>query len=185
MDTTQTEEVTESHEQPIEEATTQEEAAPYVPVAVIDDDPHTEQSQDDSQDAAGEPAAPGVAVATASLVSAGVGLASLTGTWLGTMIANRLELAGQIKAQSGAVANPIAAVYGTPWHANALVNGVFALIAIVVAGVALLQNRAAPQWVKATAAAGLTLGVLGLIIAGAMYFDVFSALPAMPPQPGG
>lgn len=132
----------------------------------------------------------GVLAGAASLVGLGLALASVTGTWLGTVMSEREELIGQIKSQSGSAAGQIAAVYGTPWHTIALFNGVFALLAIIVAAAVLVGRRVSlaepvAPWVSAVAWGALVLGVIGLVIAGAMWFDVFTSLPTVPTAPGG
>ncbi|MDX6329784.1 MAG: hypothetical protein QOI83_2167 [Streptomycetaceae bacterium] len=114
----------------------------------------------------------------AAVVAAALGLSSLTGTWVGTLMSDREQLIGQIASQSGSSAKQIADIYGTPWHTVALFNGMFALAAIIVAGVTLLLRPSAP-WAKAVAWGALALGVLGLLIAGVMYFDVFTHLPVV------
>ncbi|MFH8583491.1 hypothetical protein ACH4GP_03710 [Streptomyces celluloflavus] len=144
------------------------------------DDP--EDLDDLDEDAVPERAATGVAAGAGAVVAAGLGLASVTGTWLGTLLAERQTLVGQIKLQSGKATDQIATVYGTPWHTTALVNGVFALLAVLVAAVALTNPRA--TWVRAVAWGGLALGVLGLLISVGMYFDLFATLPSIPKGAG-
>ncbi|MFD8285658.1 hypothetical protein GTZ78_02690 [Streptomyces sp. SID8361] len=205
MDTTKTDQPTDTAAQPAE---AEEATAEGVPNAVSDprktpdaretQDP--EETPDDSETSAsvGEttaddtappsPAtAPGIVLGAASVVGAGLGLASLTGTWLGTMLQERKQLTGQIKAQSGSATDQIAMVYGTPWHTTALVNGLFALVAVVIAGVVLLRQRrpatAGAPWVTAVAWGAVALGVIGLLIAAAMGLDLFSALPKVPASP--
>ncbi len=102
----------------------------------------------------------------------------MTGTWLGTLMAERQTLMGQIKLQSGKATDQISAVYGTPWHTTALVNGVFALLAVIVAAVVLTRPRA--TWVRAVAWGGLALGVLGILISAGMYLDLFGSMPSIP-----
>ncbi|MGG2458880.1 hypothetical protein ACO0M4_03450 [Streptomyces sp. RGM 3693] len=130
------------------------------------------------------PAAPsGAAAGAGAVVAAGLGLASVTGTWLSTLLAERQTLLGQIKLQSGKATDQIAAVYGAPWHTTALVNGVFAVLAMLVAAVVLTGRR--PTWVRAVAWGGLVLGLLGLIISAGMYLDLFASMPSIPKAPGG
>ncbi|KPC67095.1 hypothetical protein [Streptomyces chattanoogensis] len=138
----------------------------------------TDDTQDDTEDSPETARPTGVAAGAGAVVAAGLGLASVTGTWLGTLMSERQKLVGQIGLQSGKVTDPIAAAYGTPWHTTALVNGVFALLAMIVAGVALTQART--TWVRAVAWGGLVLGVLGLFIAAGMYLDLFASMPAIP-----
>ncbi|GCD42817.1 hypothetical protein [Streptomyces paromomycinus] len=124
-----------------------------------------------------------VASGAGSVVAAGLGLASLTGTWVGTVLAERQTLLGQIKLQTGKATDQIGTVYGAPWHTHALVNAIFALLAVVVAGLVLLRPR--PTWVRAVAWGGLALGVLGLIVSAGMYFDLFASLPSLPKAGAG
>ncbi|MEU8683756.1 hypothetical protein [Streptomyces sp. NPDC048611] len=125
----------------------------------------------------------GVAAGAGAVVAAGLGLASVSGTWLGTTLAERANLMGQIKLQSGKASDQIAAVYGASWHTNALVNGVFALLAVIAATVVLTSRRA--TWVRAVAWGGLALGVLGVLISAGMYLDLFGSMPTVPKAPAG
>jgi hypothetical protein len=132
----------------------------------------------------------GVGSGAAALVAGGLGLASVTGTWLATLLLDREQLIGQIKSTSKSTAAQIAADYGHPWHTYALVNGVFAIAAVLTAVAVLVftsnwlaVTRPSP-WVRAVAWAGLALGVIGLLISGAMVFDVFAGLPAVASSSG-
>ena len=69
---------------------------------------------------------------------------ALSGSWVGKVAAERQTLIGQIKtSQGGTPAQQISAVYGDAWHTTALVNGIFALLALIV-GVAVLACRRRP-----------------------------------------
>lgn len=132
----------------------------------------------------------GFLTGAAAVLSAGIGVSSLTGTSLSEMLRSRQEVIGQIEAGSGGGGgDQVQALYGTPWHTTAVVNGVFALIAVLIGGalLAVHAKRADTRpWVKAVALGGVVLGTLGLLVAGGMYFDLFGAqpeLPAMPQQP--
>lgn len=146
---------------------------------VQDQDESQDESQDEDEDTApAARAASGVAAGAGAVVAAGLGLASVTGTWLGTLMAERQTLVGQIKLQSGQASDQIAAIYGTPWHTTAMVNGVFALLAVVVGAVVL--TRPGATWVRAVAWGALALGVLGILISAGMYLDMFGSLPSIP-----
>ncbi|WP_030623829.1 hypothetical protein [Streptomyces sclerotialus] len=119
-----------------------------------------------------------IAAGAGAVAGAALGLASLTGTWAGTVLAERQTVLGQIKLQTGKTQDQIAAVYTTPWHTTALVNGIFALLALVVTGVVLLRRPQA-AWTKAVAWGGFALAVLGLVIAGGMYLDLFASAPKL------
>ncbi|MFC9239323.1 hypothetical protein ACFTZK_23170 [Streptomyces decoyicus] len=129
--------------------------------------------------------ATGIAAGAGAVVAAGLGLASVTGTWLGTTLAERANLMGQIKVQSGKAqaAEQISAVYGASWHTNALVNGFFALLAVIAAAVVLTRSPA--TWVRAVAWGGLALGALGILISAGMYLDLFASMPTVPKAPAG
>ncbi|WP_030866337.1 hypothetical protein [Streptomyces sp. NRRL S-37] len=128
----------------------------------------------------------GVGQGAAAVVSAALGLVSLTGGWLGTVAAARETLMGQLETAADAgVATQVKEVYGDAWHTSALWAGLFALTALIV-GVAVLARPAfgtpgrtvqAP-WVKSVAWAGVSLGVIGLLLAVLKYTDVLLGLPA-------
>ncbi|MGW1493496.1 hypothetical protein [Streptomyces sp. NPDC002402] len=132
----------------------------------------------ETEDAEDTPrASSGIAAAAAAVVAAGLGVVALSGTWVGKVAAERQTLIGQIKtSQGGTPAQQIAAVYGDAWHTTALVNGVFALLALIV-GVAVLAVPQKAGWVRAFAVAGVALGVLGMIVSAGMYFDLLLSLP--------
>lgn len=131
-------------------------------------------------------AASGVGTGAAAVVSAGLGIVSLSGAWTGRVAAERETLMGQIKTSGGgSAAQQISEIYGDAWHSTALVNGLFALLALIV-GVFVLVRPAfgtpslRPQagWVRSVAVAGIALGVLGVLISVGMYFDLFVAMPS-------
>ncbi|QPP06412.1 hypothetical protein G4Z16_08385 [Streptomyces bathyalis] len=133
----------------------------------------------------------GLGAGAGAVVSAAFGLASITGTSLSEMLRDRKQLIGQIESsaqgqQGGGGADQITALYGAPWHATALLNGIFAVIAVLVGGVllGLVAKRAeTASWVKAVALGGVILGVIGLVVAGGMYLDLFAPAPEMPAAP--
>ncbi|TXS18207.1 hypothetical protein EAO68_11185 [Streptomyces sp. wa22] len=131
-------------------------------------------------------AATGVGTGAAAVVAAGLGIVSLSGAWTGRVVAERETLMGQIKTSGGgSAAQQISEIYGDAWHSTALVNGIFALLALLV-GVFVLVRPAfgapslLPQagWVRSVAVAGVSLGILGLLISVGMFFDLFVALPS-------
>lgn len=128
----------------------------------------------------------GFAAGAVAIVSAGLGLVSLTGSSLGEMLRTRQEIVGQIEMQSGAGGDQVEAAYGAPWDTIAMVNGAFALLALLVGGALLAvqaTNTEAKNWIKAVALGGALLGVIGLGIAGGMYLDLFGADPVLPQAP--
>lgn len=128
-----------------------------------------------------------VASGAAGLVALGLALAALTGTWLGTAMSEREQLIGQIAAQTHPGGNQLALEFGTPWHTMELFNGAFALVGALLAVIVLIVQTgvdrpasASVPWIRAVAWGALVLGLIGLAVAGLMYFDVFTALPHVP-----
>lgn len=122
-----------------------------------------------------------------AIVSAGLGLVSLTGTGVSDMLRSRQEIVGQIEASVGGGAiDQVAAFYGSPWHTAALANGTFALLAVIAGGLLLVAGAGRPttqSWVRAIALGGVVLGGIGIIVAAGMYFDLFAPQPVLPATP--
>ncbi|MDV5148530.1 hypothetical protein R1T08_31290 [Streptomyces sp. SBC-4] len=177
--------------EPAAEAATEDSAAAEAsvePLAAQDDEPAASDASDASDDEldddeldellAAEATSSGVGAGGAAVVSAALGAVALTGTWTGKVISERETLVGQINSQSAAPAQQISEIYGDAWHSTALVNGVFALIALVTAVLVLALARPdRPVWVRAVALGGAVLGGLGLLLSVGTYFDLFLSLP--------
>ncbi|GAA2419564.1 hypothetical protein GCM10010255_69550 [Streptomyces coeruleofuscus] len=132
-----------------------------------------------------EEAPSGVGQGAAAVVSAALGVVSLTGSWLGTVAAARQNLIGQLEtAQNADVAKQIQAVYGDAWQTTALWGGFFALVALVVGVVTLARpafgtpGRIQAPWIKSVAWAGVALGVIGLFLAVLKYTGILLGLPS-------
>lgn len=156
---------------------------------VLDDDIEDAGDEDFDVLAVRESASSGVGSGAAAIVGLGLAFFSITGTWLGTQMAQREQLIGQIKSQSGSASDQLHAAFATPMHSAALFNGLFALVAVLVAIGVLVWQRVslappAAPWVKAVAWGALVIGVIGLVIAGFMLFDVFTSLPTIPASTG-
>ncbi|MFB6628795.1 hypothetical protein ACFCWY_02785 [Streptomyces sp. NPDC056362] len=120
----------------------------------------------------------GIGAGAAAVVSAALAAVALTGTWTGKVVSERETLIGQIKTSNGgSPAQQISEIYGDAWHSTALVNGVFALLALIVGVLVLTLPRRAP-WVRSVAVAGAVLGGLGLLLSAGTYFDLFLSLPS-------
>ncbi|MEU9170228.1 hypothetical protein AB0D34_20885 [Streptomyces sp. NPDC048420] len=166
-----TDEVTEAEAVPADETAADE----------IDD-------EDDLPEAAQEDGPTGVGQGAGAVVSAALGLVSLTGSWVGTVASARQSLVGQLHAQtapSSDVSKLLDEGYGDAWHATAMWGGIFALIALIV-GVGVLVRPAfgapgKPQavWIKSVAWGGVALGVVGLLLAVLKYTDVLLGLPSV------
>lgn len=138
-------------------------------------------SASDSDSAAGS----GVLAGAAAIAAAGLGLVSLTGSWLGNVLSQRQTLIGQIATSNAKADAIIKQQYTDPWHKTAFVSLGFAIAAIVAAGATLLLGRfvaraQAPVWVRAVTWGALALGVVGLGVSAAMYFDVFAGTITVP-----
>ncbi|MFF1306116.1 hypothetical protein [Streptomyces sp. NPDC058307] len=141
--------------------------------------------EDDLPEAAREEGPTGVGQGAGAVVSAALGLVSLTGSWIGTVAAARETLVGQLQTSSTAtVAKQVKEVYGDAWKTSALWAGLFALVALLV-GVAVLARPAfgapgKPQaaWIKSVAWGGVALGVIGLLLAVLKYTDFLVGLPS-------
>ncbi|MEV5367242.1 hypothetical protein AB0L12_31510 [Streptomyces cellulosae] len=131
-------------------------------------------------------ASSGAGQGAAAVVSAALGLVSLTGGWPGTVAAARETLVGQLRtAADASVATQIKEVYGDAWDTTALWGGLFALVALITGVVVLVRpafgapGRAVQTpWIKSVAWAGVTLGVIGLLLAVLKYTGVLLGLPA-------
>lgn len=131
-------------------------------------------------------ASSGVAEGAGAVISAGLAVVSLTGSWLGTVAGARESLIGQLQTSQGAsVGQQIQQVYGDQWHAIALVGGVFALLAMIV-GVVVLAKPAFGEpglsqapWIKSVSWAGVILGVIGLLLAVLKFSDAILGLPSV------
>ncbi|MFK0021720.1 hypothetical protein [Streptomyces sp. NPDC090798] len=128
---------------------------------------------------------PGVGQGAAAVVSAGLGVVSLTGSWVATVAAARETLVGQLGTSSTAsVAKQVKEVYGDAWATTALVGGLFALAALIVGVVVLVRpafgapGKPQAAWIKSVAWAGVSLGVIGLVLAVAKYSDIILGLPS-------
>jgi hypothetical protein len=120
-----------------------------------------------------------------AIVSAVLGLVSLTGGWIGTVAAARETLVGQLGTSSTAsVATQIKEVYGDAWKTSALWAGIFALLALIVGAVVLVRpafgapGKPQPVWIKSVSWAGVVIGVVGLLLAVLKYTDVLLGLPS-------
>ncbi|MEV3988888.1 hypothetical protein AB0J57_08250 [Streptomyces sp. NPDC049837] len=139
------------------------------------DDEHAAEFEQEAPEPAEQ--ATGLAAAAAAVVATALGIASLTGTWMGRVASERETLMGQIAtAQGGSPTQQIAEIYGDAWHTTALVNGLFAVVALIT-GLIVLTRPQRPLWIRAMALAGAVLGGLGLILSAGMYADLFLALP--------
>ncbi|UQX03128.1 hypothetical protein [Streptomyces sp. RerS4] len=155
------------------------------PADATDGDEATD-GDDDFDDLTDEAPAQGsdVGSGAAAIVAAGLGLVALSGTWVSRVIAERQTLIGQIESVSATTAKEkIAALYGDAWHMTALVNGVVATVALLIAAFVLARpafgapGRVLPTWVRAVSWAGVALGLIGVLLFGFMYFDLLVPLP--------
>ncbi|MFH9676731.1 hypothetical protein ACH4L5_31240 [Streptomyces sp. NPDC017405] len=130
-------------------------------------------------------ASSGVGLGAGAVVSAALGLVSLSGSWIGTVAAAREQLVGQLRTSTSAsVGTQLKEVYGDSWHTTALWAGLFALAALVTGVVVLVRpafgapGRPRPAWIRSAAWAGVSLGVVGLLLAVLKYSDALLGLPS-------
>ncbi|WP_318214539.1 hypothetical protein [Streptomyces sp. SCL15-6] len=128
----------------------------------------------------------GVGQGAGAVVSAGLGIVSLTGSWVGTVASAREAVFGQLETtQSSNVQTMLEKGYGDAWQATALWGGVFALVALIVGVVVLVRpafgapGKPQAAWIKSVSWAGVALGVIGLILAVLKYTDVMMAVPSV------
>ncbi|MEU6668774.1 hypothetical protein [Streptomyces sp. NPDC046727] len=138
-----------------------------------------------AEDGAADPAPSGIGQGAGAVVSAALGLVSLSGGWIGTVASAREQLIGQLRTSSSAsVATQLKEVYGDAWHTTALWAGLFALTALITGVVVLARpafgapGRPQAAWIRSVAWAGVSLGVVGLILAVLKYSDALLALPS-------
>ncbi|KAB1143688.1 hypothetical protein F7R91_24440 [Streptomyces luteolifulvus] len=127
----------------------------------------------------------GVGQGAGAVVSAALGVVSLSGGWIASVAAARETLVGQLQTSSGAsVAQQVKEVYGDAWHTTALWGGLFALAALIIGVVVLARpafgapGRPQAAWIKSVAWGGVSLGVIGLLLAVLKYTDVLLGLPS-------
>ncbi|MEV6790585.1 hypothetical protein AB0M87_00995 [Streptomyces sp. NPDC051320] len=130
---------------------------------------------------------PGIGAGAAAVVAAALGFVALSGSWMGKVLSERETLTGQLKLPQGAsTSQQIHEVYGDSWHTTALINGGFALLALIVGLVVLAvpyfgaPGRTQAVWVRAVAWGAVAIAVIGLLISLGMYFDLFASLPSAP-----
>ncbi|MFG2353551.1 hypothetical protein [Streptomyces sp. NPDC048521] len=127
----------------------------------------------------------GVGQGAGAVVSAALGLVSLSGGWIGTIAGAREQLVGQLRTSTTAsVATQLKEVYGDSWHTTALWAGLFALAALITGVVVLARpafgapGRPQAAWIRSVAWAGVSLGVIGLLLAVLKYSDALLGLPS-------
>ncbi|WP_325051370.1 hypothetical protein [Streptomyces corynorhini] len=145
----------------------------------VDDEDEDDAAYDDDATAAATGSSGGLGTAAAAVLAVCLGVVALTGTWSSRVLGERQGLVGQLKTgQSATAEQQISAIYGDAWHLTALVNGGFALVALIIGAIALALPRPRTAWVRPFALAGAVLGLLGLLMSLGMYFDLFAALPS-------
>lgn len=149
-------------------------------------DEHLDEESFDDHDEDDDAASRGIGAGAGAVVSTALGVVGLVGGWTGKVASERETLIGQIKTSSGGTAaQQISEIYGDSWHTTALVNGIFAILALLV-GVFVLVRPAfgtpsaqpQPSWIRSVALGGVVLGAIGLVLSIAMFFDLIVGLPS-------
>lgn len=143
----------------------------------LDDDAFDEDPAEDQ-----EPSH--VGAAAAAIVSAGLSVVALSGSWVAGIVSERKSITGRLELSQAADANAqIAAQFVGPWHTTALVNGIFSTLALIIAVFVLAlpafatPERTLPAWVRSVSWAGIALGALGILLFVLMYFDLLLTIP--------
>ncbi|MEU9232592.1 hypothetical protein [Streptomyces subrutilus] len=125
-----------------------------------------------------------VGAAASAIVAAGLSVVALSGSWVAGIVSERRSITGRLELSQAADANAqIAAQFVGPWHATALVNGIFSTVALIIAVFVLALPafasplRTLPTWVRSVSWAGIALGALGILLFVLMYFDLLLAIP--------
>ncbi|WP_046776257.1 hypothetical protein [Streptomyces yangpuensis] len=125
-----------------------------------------------------------VGSAAFAIVSAGLSVVALSGSWVAGIVSERASVAARLELSQAADANAqIAAQFVNPWHTTAMVNGVFSALALIIATFVLAlpafstPERTLPTWVRSVSWAGIGLGALGVLLFVLMYFDLLLAVP--------
>ncbi|MFD5617267.1 hypothetical protein [Streptomyces yangpuensis] len=158
------------------DAATDTDADPALTEADLDDD-FAEDQADDAQPSQ-------VGSAAFAIVSAGLSVVALSGSWVAGIVSERASVAARLELSQAADANAqIAAQFVDPWHTTAMVNGVFSALALIIATFVLAlpafstPERTLPTWVRSVSWAGIGLGALGVLLFVLMYFDLLLAVP--------
>ena len=157
-----------------------------VPELVEEEADYLDEDEDDlAHELAQARTGSGIAAGAAAIVAAGLAVTSMGGSWLGDVLAQRQTLIGQIATSNSAADAIIKQRYTEPWHKTALVGIWFAVAAMLVAAGTLFvgeffAKKPAPTWVRALTWGALALGIVGLGVSAAMYFDVFTGTISVP-----
>ncbi|GHF87348.1 hypothetical protein [Streptomyces thermodiastaticus] len=142
-----------------------------------------EDTREDTE--SGKPGRTGAGQGAGAVVSAALGVISLSGSWVGTVAGAREQLIGQLRTSTSAsVAKQLQEVYGDAWHTTAVCGGLFALLALVVGAAVLVRpafgtpGPAQAPWIRSVSWAGVVLGVLGLLLAVLKFTDALLPLPS-------
>ncbi|MFB7467236.1 hypothetical protein ACFCZ1_27680 [Streptomyces sp. NPDC056224] len=145
--------------------------------ADLDDDTFAEGAAGDEQPSH-------VGAAASAIVAAGLSVVALSGSWVAGIVSERKSITGRLELTQAADANAqIAAQFIGPWHSTALVNGIFATLALIIAVFVLAlpafstPERTLPAWVRSVSWAAIALGALGILLFVLMYFDLLLAIP--------
>ncbi|MFD7262258.1 hypothetical protein [Streptomyces sp. NPDC059874] len=183
MDTTKTPHAPEAETTPADLTKAETDVEP-TDVELTDEDLDDDELADEFDEQA-EPKEQGhVGAAASAIVAAGLGVVALSGSWVGGIVSERAGVVGRLElSQTADVNGQIAAQFVQPWHATALVNGIFAALALIV-GILVLAlpalgspQRTLPTWVRSVSWAGVALGALGVLLFVLMYFDLLLTIP--------
>jgi proteasome assembly chaperone (PAC2) family protein len=132
------------------------------------------EEEDDAEEVGGS----GVVSGAFALTALAFGVASLTGSWLGTVYSARAEYVAELKEKTQTTQASLDAFH-SGWHAQAALGGIFALAALlfgagVLASPSLLLSGRTPTWARAAALGGIIIGAVGLLLAILGWFNVIA-----------
>ncbi|MEV7582610.1 hypothetical protein [Streptomyces erythrochromogenes] len=159
-------------------------AATDADAVLADADADADLDDDFAEDRAEAEQPSHVGSAAFAIVSAGLSVVALSGSWVAGIVSERASIAARLELSQAADANAqIAAQFVDPWHTTAMVNGVFSALALIIATFVLAlpafstPERTLPTWVRSVSWAGIGLGALGVLLFVLMYFDLLLAIP--------
>lgn len=143
----------------------------------------------DEEDESGESGGSGLVAGAFGLASLALGIASLTGGWLGSVYGARAEYVAELKQKTQSTQASLDAFHSS-WHAQAAIGGFFSIAALLfgagaLAAPGLLLSGRAPAWARAAALGGVIIGLIGLILALLGWFNVLAPGLTAPPAATG
>lgn len=179
--TTQSDETTPGETEIETVSSSSNEPVPHdVPEELLDLD-----EDEDTEETAGS----GLVSGAFGLTALAFAVTSLTGGWIGNIYGNRAQYNTELHAkaatsQAQSTQNSLDA-FGSGWHAQAAVSGIFALAALlfgagVLASPGLLLSGRTPAWARGAALGAVIIGAVGLLLAVLTWFGLLAPVLKSP-----